>query len=138
MTNFDSGRRRSLSESSLRQKSMKPPSENEPHRYEAIVVGAGPAGIVVVGNLIEQMKTPILWVDDEFQAGRLNKYYREVPSDSNTIVELFVAFADALSTFQDVIKESQRPNAYTLLQGLRQDATCHIAEAADLCLMLTK
>ncbi|TQS33761.1 hypothetical protein Golomagni_05882 [Golovinomyces magnicellulatus] len=137
MTDVDPGRRRSLSESSFRrEKSMKPCTDNVPHRYEAIVVGAGPAGIVVVGNLIEQMKTPILWVDDEFQAGRLNKYYREVPS--NTRVKLFVAFADALSTFRDVVKESQRPNAYTTLQDLSQEATCHIAEAADLCLMLTK
>jgi hypothetical protein len=48
-------------------------------RYEAVVVGAGPAGIAVVGNLLEQKKAPILWVDDKLQGGRLNKYYREVP-----------------------------------------------------------
>jgi len=45
----------------------------------AIVVGAGPAGIAVVGNLLEQYKSPILWVDDQFDGGRLNKCYREVP-----------------------------------------------------------
>ena len=44
-----------------------------------MVVGAGPAGIAVVGNLLEQKKAPILWVDDNLQGGRLNKYYREVP-----------------------------------------------------------
>lgn len=48
-------------------------------KYEAVVVGAGPAGIAVVGNLLEQKKSPILWVDHVFQGGRLNKYYREVP-----------------------------------------------------------
>ena len=48
-------------------------------KYSAVVVGAGPAGIAVVGNLLEQKKDPILWVDDLFQSGRLNKYYREVP-----------------------------------------------------------
>lgn len=48
-------------------------------RYSAVVVGAGPAGAAVVGNLLEQKKAPILWVDDLFQSGRLNKYYREVP-----------------------------------------------------------
>lgn len=48
-------------------------------KYEAVVVGAGPAGVAVVGNLLEQKKAPILWVDHEFQGGRLNKYYREVP-----------------------------------------------------------
>jgi len=49
-------------------------------KYEAVVVGAGPAGIAVVGNLLEQKKSPILWVDHQFSGGRLNKYYREVPS----------------------------------------------------------
>ncbi|PBP23276.1 hypothetical protein BUE80_DR006071, partial [Diplocarpon rosae] len=39
-----------------------------------------PAGIAVVGNLLEQKKGPILWVDHQLQGGRLNKYYREVPS----------------------------------------------------------
>ena len=48
-------------------------------KYEAIVVGAGPAGVAVVGNLLEQKKAPILWIDDVFQGGRLNKYYRSVP-----------------------------------------------------------
>jgi alpha-1,3/alpha-1,6-mannosyltransferase len=48
-------------------------------KYEAVVVGAGPAGVAVVGNLLEQKKSPILWVDEVFEGGRLNKYYREVP-----------------------------------------------------------
>lgn len=48
-------------------------------KYEAVVVGGGPAGVAVVGNLLEQKKSPILWVDDVFEGGRLNKYYREVP-----------------------------------------------------------
>jgi len=48
-------------------------------RYEAVVVGAGPAGVAVVGNLLEQKKAPILWVDNLFEGGRLNRYYREVP-----------------------------------------------------------
>lgn len=48
-------------------------------KYEAVVVGAGPAGLAVVGNLLEQKKSPILWVDDRFNGGRLDRYYREVP-----------------------------------------------------------
>lgn len=48
-------------------------------KYEAVVVGAGPAGIAAVGNLLEQKRAPILWVDDAMNGGRLNKYYREVP-----------------------------------------------------------
>lgn len=49
------------------------------NKYEAVVVGSGPAGVAVVGNLLEQKKSPILWIDKEMAGGRLNKYYREVP-----------------------------------------------------------
>ena len=48
-------------------------------KYEAVVVGAGPAGIAVVGNLLEANRKPILWVDEQFSGGRLDQYYREVP-----------------------------------------------------------
>lgn len=46
--------------------------------YRAIVVGAGPAGIAVVGNLLEQQVSPICWVDQKFISGRLDDW-REVP-----------------------------------------------------------
>jgi len=47
--------------------------------YAAVVVGAGPAGICALGNLLDRQIGRILWVDDEFNGGRVNKYYREVP-----------------------------------------------------------
>lgn len=49
----------------------------------AVVVGGGPAGITVLGNLLEQKdKLPaqrLLWADPHFRAGRVNARYREVP-----------------------------------------------------------
>ncbi|KAL2069675.1 hypothetical protein VTL71DRAFT_14354 [Oculimacula yallundae] len=105
-------------------------------KYEAVVVGAGPAGIAVVGNLLEQKRSPILWVDHELKAGRLNKYYREVPS--NTKVKRFATYADAVTPFLEIAKETRTPNAYTHLKSLDQEDTCYIAQAADLCLMLTE
>jgi hypothetical protein len=54
-------------------------TEQKTPKYQAVVIGAGPGGICAVGNLLEQKKSPILWVDELFQGGRLNKYYREVP-----------------------------------------------------------
>ena len=48
-------------------------------KYDAVVVGAGPAGIAVVGQLLKQKKAPILWVDELFQGGRLDRHYRKVP-----------------------------------------------------------
>lgn len=47
--------------------------------YRAIVVGAGPAGIATVGNLLDNKVAPILWLDDSFEGGRLNRKYRDVP-----------------------------------------------------------
>lgn len=49
-------------------------------KYEAVVVGAGAGGIGVVGNLLELQKAPLIWVDEAFDGGRLNRKYREVPS----------------------------------------------------------
>jgi hypothetical protein len=49
-------------------------------KYAAVVCGGGPAGITVLGNLLERKIGPVLWVDDLFEAGRVNKSYREVPS----------------------------------------------------------
>lgn len=48
-------------------------------KYAAVVVGAGPAGITVLGNLLERKLGPVLWVDDGFNGGRVNRSYREVP-----------------------------------------------------------
>lgn len=45
----------------------------------AVVVGAGPAGVAVVGNLLERQLGTIAWVDPSFEAGRVNRKYREVP-----------------------------------------------------------
>jgi hypothetical protein len=59
--------------------SNQPPSTHHFPHYEAVVIGAGPAGIAVVGNLLEQKRTPILWVDHKHDGGRLNEYYRQVP-----------------------------------------------------------
>lgn len=63
----------------LQSKGLKTTTEQVSKRYEAVVVGAGPAGLAVVGNLLEREIKPILWVDGKFEGGRLNEYYREVP-----------------------------------------------------------
>lgn len=53
---------------------------NPPQKCAAVVVGAGPAGLAVVGNLLErQLGGKIAWVDPYFQAGRVGRKYREVP-----------------------------------------------------------
>lgn len=50
-----------------------------PQSCAAVVVGAGPAGIAVMGNLLELGLNKIAWVDPSFDGGRVNRKYREVP-----------------------------------------------------------
>lgn len=122
----------------------------------AVVVGAGPGGITVLGNLLEHLprsttavasaaaaaaatattQKKLLWVDPQFRGGRINARYREVPS--NTKVELFNKFAHEVSAFRDVVERTPKPNAVTALEGLPQDKGCSLSYAADLCLMLTE
>jgi len=45
----------------------------------AVVVGAGPAGVAVMGNLLERQIGKIAWIDPSFESGRINRKYREVP-----------------------------------------------------------
>ncbi|MBY0110147.1 MAG: hypothetical protein K2X90_03495 [Candidatus Babeliaceae bacterium] len=65
------------------------------------VVGAGPAGIVIVGLLLD-LGTPredIVWIDPEFNVGRMGQYYSTVPG--NTKTSLYIEFIQACRTFQD-------------------------------------
>ncbi|RDW66100.1 hypothetical protein BP6252_09735 [Coleophoma cylindrospora] len=105
-------------------------------QFGAIVVGAGPGGVAAVGNLLEEKTGPILWVDNLFDGGRLNKHYREVPS--NTRVKRFAGYLDGVEVFKQIEKEMPKPNGMTQLRSLDQENTCHIAEAADMCMSLTE
>ncbi|KAL1608209.1 hypothetical protein SLS60_003148 [Paraconiothyrium brasiliense] len=129
--------------------------------YGAVVVGAGPAGITAVGNLLENRIDRILWVDHAFDGGRVNQYYREVPS--NTKAKLFIEFATAVAPFResasgspsgDLAKEQRTSEGISGatksdklrdlsdklldLQRLDQESGCHLRYAADLLLMLTE
>lgn len=50
----------------------------------------------------------------------------------------FVAYAEGVKPFRDIAEETPSPNAYSHLKELDQEDTCHIAQVADLCIMLTK
>ena len=104
-------------------------------KYAAVVVGAGPAGICAVGNMLERRVGPVLWVDDAFDGGRINKRYREVPS--NTKTKLFIDFAEALTPFRQVIANTPSPNAMDYRRSLDQGKGTYLGDAADMLLMLT-
>ncbi|OKO94375.1 hypothetical protein PENSUB_11642 [Penicillium subrubescens] len=101
----------------------------------AVVVGAGPAGVAVVGNLLERQLGTIAWIDPSFESGRVHRKYREVPS--NTKVALFQAYATAVQPFKTVIESTPRPNAFTTMAKLDQEKTCHLGYAADMIRGLT-
>ena len=122
-----------------------------PQHYEAVVVGAGPAGVTCLGNLLERRLGPILWVDDGFDGGRVNRYYREVPS--NTKVKLFIDFATTVQPFRRIVSGQPsrgrwdepdeslacaKPDKLQHMRVLEQDKGCSLSHAADMMLTLTE
>jgi hypothetical protein len=70
------------------------------------VVGAGPAGIAVVGMLLDVGvdEKAITWVDPEFNVGRMGKYYYNVPG--NALAENYITFVNECQTFKEYSSES--------------------------------
>jgi hypothetical protein len=62
------------------------------------VIGGGPAGITVVGLLLDLGITDkqITWIDDEFVVGGLH-YYQNVPANAKT--KMFIEFLQACTSF---------------------------------------
>lgn len=70
------------------------------YAYEWAVVGAGPAGIIAMGVLLDLGTDPerIVWIDPEFSCGRLYKY-ANVPGNAKTWQ--FIEFLNSCKTFQE-------------------------------------
>jgi len=64
------------------------------------IVGAGPAGIAVVGVLLDNgvPAQRIAWLDAEFNVGRLGKYYQNVPGNAKT--KLYMDFILSCAAFE--------------------------------------
>lgn len=67
--------------------------------YSWAVIGAGPAGIAAVGNLLDLgvLGSEILWIDPQFTVGDFGSRWKNIPS--NTKVELFIKFLYACDAF---------------------------------------
>jgi len=65
------------------------------------IVGAGPAGIAVVGLLLDLgvNGSTITWVDPEFNIGRLGKYYYHVPGNAKALD--YITFINQCHTFKE-------------------------------------
>lgn len=68
--------------------------------FQWAIVGAGPAGIAAVGQLLDKGIPPsaILWIDPYFKVGDLGQLWRQV--SSNTSVKRFIDFLNAVDAFQ--------------------------------------
>jgi len=95
-----------------------------------LIVGAGPAGIITVGVLMDVGVDPkrITWIDPEFNVGRMGKYYSHI--ESNNKAREFVAFINACATFQecscpalDALKEMD-PQQPCLLNNIVEPLKC--------------
>jgi hypothetical protein len=64
-----------------------------------VIIGGGPAGIIVLGVLLDLGVDPqqILWIDPEFNVGRMGKYYGNVPGNAKTTQ--FIEFLNSCKTF---------------------------------------
>jgi cation diffusion facilitator CzcD-associated flavoprotein CzcO len=71
--------------------------------YDWAVIGAGPAGILAVGKLLDAGVAPssILWIDPEFQVGDLGTKWSHVASNTNVCLFLKTLHSCASFMYQD-------------------------------------
>jgi len=70
------------------------------------VVGAGPAGILALGIILDS-GTPadkIVWLDPEFKVGAMGKYYRNVPGNGK--VCQYIDLLNSCNTFREIESEA--------------------------------
>lgn len=57
--------------------------------FKSTVIGAGPAGIITVCQLLKNNLTPIAWVDPHFDCGALNQF-THIPSNTKVLYNINV------------------------------------------------
>lgn len=103
-----------------------------PLHYEYAVIGAGPAGIATIGQLLDHQvdAKKILWIDPEFKVGDFGTKWRNIPS--NTKVGLFLKFLNECASF----RFNERPTPFEL-ESQDPDGTTKLCYPADALQWIT-
>lgn len=101
--------------------------------FQWAIVGAGPAGIIAVGKLLDNGVLPsdILWVDPMFSVGDLGARWQEV--SSNTKVQLFTDAFAATASFG-----YNECAADASVRTLNPDSTCTLKHAVEPLQAITR
>lgn len=93
--------------------------------YEWAVVGAGPAGIAAVGELLDQgvAQDNILWCDAHFQVGDFGRHWKFVTSNTN--VDLFLQFLNNYQSF----RYQEKPQPFPI-DSLAKEDFCELRAVA--------
>ena len=91
-----------------------------------VVVGAGPAGIAAIGQLIDTgiPLKKIAWIDPSFTVGDFGTAWRQVLS--NTTIESFIKFYNAFDAFEF----ASRPQPF-LIERAKPEGACPLIIAAE-------
>src|SRR5260221_602960 len=100
--------------------------------YDWTVIGAGPAGIAAIGQLIDHQVNPekIVWIDPSFTIGDFGTKWRKVPS--NTKVTTFLQFLNTCKAF----RYRDCPQTFAI-HAIDPEETCQLQCMVDPLLWIT-
>lgn len=103
------------------------------HEIQWAVIGAGAAGILMIGKLLEEGVSGdrILWIDPFFDAGDIGRYWSEVPS--NTTIQRFLEYFEAYRSFQ-----YERVPLEIDLKAMPKTKTCSLGVVGENLRWLTR
>lgn len=103
---------------------------NSADLFDVAVIGAGPAGLAIISELLHQRpKLRIAWIDPEFECGRLSNY-ANVPS--NTKVGLFLKYCRFVERALLSVDASSDVKERELFKGFQEDDHCPLSLVAEM------
>lgn len=109
---------------------------NKEKTFSATVIGAGSAGLSIVGRLLSANVKPILWIDPQFEGGRMIDY-QKVPA--NTKTKFFLNFMSECPTYEEFLKEKNPDlNPLEIFKNENPEGQSFLDRAYFMCKSLTQ